>query len=118
MPPLRPEKQLPPGALTPAPRRQDHTPLPYAFVALVKRNIGVHRIPPNVRDDGRRPSEQDEMAKDMPLICPSDKAKYFLFWGLTRFRQIGSYLPTGQFVAPRSLHIVIASQRVARMRAR
>jgi hypothetical protein len=31
LPPLRPEKQLPPGALTPAPRRQDHTSLPYAF---------------------------------------------------------------------------------------
>ena len=35
LPPLRPEKQLPPGALTPAPRRQDHTPLPYASAALV-----------------------------------------------------------------------------------
>src|SRR4029077_19004002 len=30
LPPLRPERQLPPGALTPAPRRQDHTSLPYA----------------------------------------------------------------------------------------
>ena len=30
LPPLRPEKLLPPGALTPAPRRQDHTPSPYA----------------------------------------------------------------------------------------
>src|SRR5258707_2779061 len=35
LPPLRPEKQLPPGALTPAPRRRDHTPLPYASVAFV-----------------------------------------------------------------------------------
>src|SRR5688572_33314249 len=34
---------------------QDHTVLPYAFVALRLRNIGVHRNPPNVRDDGRRP---------------------------------------------------------------
>jgi len=24
----------------------------------------------------------------LPLICPSDKAKYFLFWGLTRFSEI------------------------------
>src|SRR4249919_2927370 len=45
LPPLRPEKQLPPGALTPAPRRQDHTPLPYASAALVCRSFRVHRIP-------------------------------------------------------------------------
>ena len=30
LPPSRPEKLLPPGALTPAPRRQDHTSSPYA----------------------------------------------------------------------------------------
>ena len=57
LPPLRPEKSLPPGALTPAPRRQDHTTSPYALVALVCRSLSVHRNPPNVRDDGRRPSE-------------------------------------------------------------
>jgi hypothetical protein len=34
LPPLRPEKQLPPGALTPAPRRQDHTSLPYASATI------------------------------------------------------------------------------------
>src|SRR5882724_2052704 len=68
LPPLRPEKQLPPGALTPAPRRQDHTTLPYAQAALVNRNSCVHRSPPNDRDDGRRPSEQDGMTKYMPLI--------------------------------------------------
>ena len=45
LPPLRPEKQLPPGALTPAPRRQDHTSLPYASAALVSRSFRVHRIP-------------------------------------------------------------------------
>ena len=33
LPPLRPKKQLPPGALTPAPRRQDHTTSPYASAA-------------------------------------------------------------------------------------
>src|SRR6195952_4101006 len=36
LPPLRPEKQLPPGALTPAPRRQDHTSLPYASAPVVE----------------------------------------------------------------------------------
>ena len=45
LPPLRPEKLLPPGALTPAPRRQDHTSLPYASAALVCRSFRVHRIP-------------------------------------------------------------------------
>ena len=45
LPPLRPEKQLPPGALTPAPRRQDHTSLPYASGAVVTGSIRVHRIP-------------------------------------------------------------------------
>ena len=34
---------------------QDHTVLPYAFVALRLRDISVHRNPSNVRDDGRRP---------------------------------------------------------------
>src|SRR5450631_1513174 len=61
LPPLRPEKQLPPGALTPAPRRQDHTSLPYASAARVSRSLRVHRNPPLVRDDGRRPSEWDGM---------------------------------------------------------
>jgi hypothetical protein len=83
--------------LTPAPRRQDHTTSPYASVTLVRRNIGVHRNPPNVRDDGQRPSEQDGMAIDVPLICPSGKAKYFLFQGLTRFLKIRSDLPVGLF---------------------
>jgi hypothetical protein len=54
---VAPRKLLPKGALTPAPRRRDHTSLPYASVALVGRNISVHRNPSNVRDDGRRPSE-------------------------------------------------------------
>ena len=48
--------------------RQDHTPLPYASAALRLRNISVHRNPPDVRDDGRRPSDQDGMGKNEPLI--------------------------------------------------
>ena len=42
--------------LTPAPRRQNHTTSPYASAALVSRSIGVHRIPPRIRDDRERPS--------------------------------------------------------------
>ncbi|HLH73412.1 MAG TPA: hypothetical protein VKX96_09010, partial [Chloroflexota bacterium] len=41
--------------LTPASRRQDHTTSPSAFVPFVVRHQSVHRIPPNVRDDGQRP---------------------------------------------------------------
>src|ERR1700716_987713 len=55
LPPLRPEKQLPPGALTPAPRRQDHTSLPYAFAPFVIGTISVHRSPSHVRDDHDTP---------------------------------------------------------------
>ena len=77
LPPLRPEKQLLPGALTPAPRRQDHASLPYARAALVNRNCGVHRSPPNGRDDGRRPSEQDGMGIDMPLFGLRGKRNIF-----------------------------------------
>jgi hypothetical protein len=42
--------------LTPAPRRQDHTTSPYASATLVSRGLGVHRIPPRIRDDRERPS--------------------------------------------------------------
>jgi len=45
---------LPPS--TPDSGRQDHTTSPYASVALVSRNIRVHRIPPRVRGDRERPS--------------------------------------------------------------
>jgi hypothetical protein len=31
------------------------------------------------------PLEWDGMSRNVPLIWPSDKAKYFLFWGLTIF---------------------------------
>src|SRR4030081_1621832 len=76
LPPLRPEKQLPPGALTPAPRRQDHTSLPYASAARVNRSLRVHRNPSLVRDDGRRPlSGRDGGVYSS--VSTSGKAKYF-----------------------------------------
>src|SRR6476469_9411314 len=65
--------------LTPAPRRQDHTFLPYAQATLVSRSFRVHRIPVPRRDDRERPSDRNGMATDMHLIWPSDKAKSFLF---------------------------------------
>src|SRR5665647_3654110 len=45
--------------------------------AVRQRRIRVHRSLSHVRDDGRRPSSRDRMASDMPLICPTVKAKYF-----------------------------------------
>ena len=42
--------------LTSASKCQDHTTSPSALAPLVLRSHRVHRIPPNVRDDGQRPS--------------------------------------------------------------
>jgi hypothetical protein len=42
-------------SLTPASRRQDHTTSPFAFVRFVVGTIGIHRIPPHVRDDRETP---------------------------------------------------------------
>src|ERR1700716_2465382 len=41
--------------LTPASRRQDHTPSPSASALFVKLAARVHRIPPRVRDDRDTP---------------------------------------------------------------
>ena len=45
-----------PADLTPASRRQNHTTSPSASRAVRQRHLGVHRIPPRVRDDRERPS--------------------------------------------------------------
>ena len=50
-----------PGAWTPASRRQDHTSLPYASAARVKRQLKRPPRPVPRRDDGQRPSEWDGM---------------------------------------------------------
>jgi hypothetical protein len=42
--------------LTSASRGQNHTTSPSAFAPFVVMRKNVHRIPPNVRDDGQRPS--------------------------------------------------------------
>src|SRR5712675_2865949 len=42
-------------SLTPAPRRQDHTSLPYAFAPFVIGTTSVHRNPPHVRGDHDTP---------------------------------------------------------------
>ena len=83
LPPLRPEKQLPPGALTPAPRRQDHTSSPYASVPFVIGTYRVHRNPSHVRDDHEAPLLAGRDGCGYSPVRPSEKAKYFLFGGLT-----------------------------------
>src|SRR5436190_1364475 len=85
LPPLRPEKQLPPGALTPAPRRQDHTSSPYALMPFAIGTASVHRDPPHDRGDHDTPLWSGRDGNRYALIFISDKAKYFLFRGLTRF---------------------------------
>jgi hypothetical protein len=37
-----------------------------------------HRIPPNVRDDGQRPSQRGEIAESVMLLLANREAIYFL----------------------------------------
>ena len=92
LPPLRPEKLLPPGALTPAPRRQDHTPLPYALMPFAIGTASVHRDPPHDRGDHDAPLLPGRDGCYVALIWGSGKQKYFRFrriFRLTRFPKIG-----------------------------
>src|SRR3954464_7715994 len=89
---------LPPS--TPTMGRQDHTPLPYALGPLVQRHLSVHRNPSLVGNDGRRPLSGTGWRGYTPDVA-SAKAKYFLFWGLTRFTQIRIRRMTGRRQANR-----------------
>jgi hypothetical protein len=53
--------------LTPVSGRQDHTTSPSAFL----RRQSVHRILPNVRDDGQRPSYRGGTREALSVICPA-----------------------------------------------
>ena len=68
--------------LTPASGRQDHTALPSASTPLVLRCRRVHRIPPNVRDDGQRPSYRGETGEVLEVILPDELSEIFLARGL------------------------------------
>jgi hypothetical protein len=50
----------------------------------------VHRDPPHDHGDHDTPLWSGRDGDRYALIWPSGKAKYFLFWGLTRFPKIGS----------------------------
>src|SRR4029078_395833 len=82
---VAPQKLLPLGVLTPAPRRQDHTPLPYASAAIVCRSFRVHRIPVPRSCRARAPLWSGRDGDRYASIRSSDKAKYFLSGGLTSF---------------------------------
>ncbi len=63
--------------LTPAPGRQDHTTSPSTSRAVRQKRIGVHRIPPHVRDDRETPLVWDGIARNKPVICVGCEADYF-----------------------------------------
>ena len=69
--------------LTPASRRQNHTTWPSASSALVSSTVGVHRIPPRVRDDRDTPLGWDETMRIVKLICHFGKPEYFCKRGWT-----------------------------------
>ena len=72
-----------PGAWTPASLRQDHTPLPYASAARVKRQLKRPPRPVPRCDDGQRPSERDGMAIDVPVIWGGRQGKFLLIGNQT-----------------------------------
>jgi len=73
--------------------RQDHTSLPYALMPFAIGTASVHRDPPHDRGDHDTPLWSGRDGCYVALIWPSDKAKYFLFRGLTFLPIIGSDLP-------------------------
>src|SRR5436189_2808111 len=79
LPPLRPEKQLPPGALTPAPRRQDHTSLPYALMPFAIGTASVHRDPPHDRGDHDTPLWSGRYGCNVAVIGIRIKRNIFYF---------------------------------------
>ena len=69
-----------PADLTPAPRRQDQTTSPYASATLVSRGIGVHRIPPRIRDDRERPSSCGDDGTEYALDLGEKGSEMFLIF--------------------------------------
>ena len=66
--------------LTPAPRRQNHTTSPYASATLVSRDLGVHRIPPRIRDDRERPSSCGDDGRSYALNLGQKGSEKFLIF--------------------------------------
>jgi len=53
------------------------------FSAVRYRHLGVHRIPPRVRDDREPPLRGDEMALFMEVIWVKTETDYFFLWDST-----------------------------------
>jgi hypothetical protein len=90
--------RIQPATLTPASGRQDHTTSPSASASLVLRRQSVHRIPPNVRDDGQRPSlgrDGGSCRSDLP----DGLSEIFLQMGLDSKSPTAADLPVGQITA-------------------
>jgi hypothetical protein len=84
--------------LAPASGRQDHTTSPSAFEPLVLRHCRVHRISPNVRDDGQRPSlGRDGRSSRRDL--PDALSEIFSRSRLDRLNTKPTDLPVGQIRA-------------------
>src|SRR4029079_5551822 len=76
---LAPRRLLPKGASTPAPRRQDHTPLPYALMPFAIGTASVHRDPPHDRGDHDTPLLPGRDGSRCSRDLNSVKQKYFQF---------------------------------------
>ena len=84
--------------LTSASRCQDHTTSPSAKAPFVFQHLCVHRISPNVRDDGQRPSFGRD-ARSCRSDLPDGLSEIFLTRGLDSALE---NLPVGQISdAPR-----------------
>ena len=77
---VAPERLSPLDDLTPAPRRQNHTTSPYASATLVSRGLGVHRIPPRIRDDRERPSSCGDDGRSYALDLGKKGSRIFLIF--------------------------------------
>src|SRR6478609_232324 len=65
---VAPRKLLPPGALTPAPRRRDHTTSPYALMPFAIGTASVHRDPPHDHGDHDTPLWSGRDGCDVAVI--------------------------------------------------
>jgi hypothetical protein len=79
--------------LTPGSRRQDHTTSPPAASVFVQRAFARLTLSASIASrptfvtTAKRPSHRGGTAQVLPLICASEKPKYFCRGGWTAFRK-------------------------------
>ena len=76
-----------------------HTTSPSAFAPFVLWRKNVHRIPPNVRDDGQRPLS-GETGRSCRIDLPDGLSGIFLQKGLDTQAALQIDLPVGQISRP------------------